>query len=107
MNNEAKIEQCKKDIELLQRELRKLKAEQLTWIDSVGRGSLIKLDCGYTFLVGICGDKYVLTSVSPKVGLYNGAVGGPWDNVHSLRQRLRDYAKDYRIELVDKNISLS
>jgi hypothetical protein len=106
MDKKARIEQCKKNIEVLETELKKLQERRLDWIDNIEMGSLIKLHCGFTFLVGRCGGKHVLTSVYPNEGRFNGTVGGPWDSLYLLKRRLKEYSKDHEIKLVNKEICL-
>lgn len=90
-----KICQCERDIEILKRELARLEEEdEVKWIDDITLGSFIKLRGGFTFLVGKCGDKVVMTSISPFLGRYNREIGGPWRTISELKSALKNYVKN-------------
>lgn len=107
-----KIEQCKKDIEALKENLKKLQdADKYGWIDSIGPGSLV-CSCNETvYMLCETGTGYVFTHVSGQLskasGRISGKLYGEFKTLQEAKDRVRSAARLYdEIKLCNKNITL-
>lgn len=92
------IEQCKKDIKLLEKELKRLQDKE-HWTGSLGRGDIIKNEAGqYFMLAALGGCKYGLTCIQgwkvdwegkSNIGCFCADIPGVFDSLESLRKAIR------------------